>query len=144
MGGQTLYLLDTNILVHCVREDALWAEIREAYQLLLIDPTPMISVVSAGELRSLSEQLSWGKNKLDRMEFILGYFDEMPIDSRNLVEAYAEIDCHLIRRGLRMGKNDLWIAASAVVNNARLLTTDRDFDPLDSHYLSLELIAPKI
>jgi len=33
-----------------------------------------------------------------------------------------------------MGKNDLWIAATAHVSNAILLTTDRDFDHLNGVY----------
>ncbi len=143
MQKNAQYLLDTNILVHCVREDALWAEIRDDYQLLLIDPTPMISIATAGELRSLAEQLGWGNMKLDRMEFILGYFDEMPIDSRNLVDAYADIDSFLLKRGISLGKNDLWIASTSVVHDATLLTTDRDFDPLSPSYIVRHLIAPK-
>ena len=39
-----LYLLDTTILIHSVRLDATWTRIREEYQLLLIDPTPIISM----------------------------------------------------------------------------------------------------
>ena len=36
-----------------------------------------------------------------------------------------------------MGKNDLWIAATASVYNLRLLTTDNDFGHLDSQFLNL-------
>ena len=78
MSRQTLFCLDTNILVHCVREDATWTEIRDDYQLLLIEPRPKISIVSSGELRSLALQFHWGEAKLDQMEFVLGYFDEVP------------------------------------------------------------------
>ncbi len=43
-----------------------------------------------------------------------------------------------------MGKNDLWIAATAALTDARLLTSDRDFDLLDNVFLSLELVrAPE-
>ena len=53
-----LYLLDTNILVHLIRSDAVWSHVRTKYQPLLIDPRPIISVVTAGELRSLGLQLN--------------------------------------------------------------------------------------
>lgn len=42
-----------------------------------------------------------------------------------------------------MGKNDLWIAASASVLNAVLLTTDKDFDHLDEEFLEVIYIDPK-
>ena len=49
-----LRILDTNILVHYVRDDETWSQIREDYQLLVVEPTPLISIVTAEELRSLS------------------------------------------------------------------------------------------
>lgn len=142
MAFDTQYLLDTNILVHCVRDDDLWAEIRESYQLMLIEPIPLMSIVTAAELRSLSLQFDWGIEKLDRMEFALGYFIELSIDSRELVSAYATLDAHVQRSGQRMGKNDLWIAATASLADAVLLSTDRDFERLAPKYLALERIEP--
>jgi tRNA(fMet)-specific endonuclease VapC len=43
-----------------------------------------------------------------------------------------------------MGKNDLWIAATASVLKARLLTTDHDFDHLDGIFLDVLYIDPKL
>jgi tRNA(fMet)-specific endonuclease VapC len=134
-------LLDTNILVHYVRGDATWDGIRDECQLLLIDPKPLISIVTVAELKLLSMQFHWGSAKLDRMEFLLGYLDEIPIDSRKLVDYYALFDSHLRDRGQKMGKNDLWIAATASLADARLLTTDHDFDRLDPDFLALECVA---
>lgn len=39
-----------------------------------------------------------------------------------------------------MGKNDLWIAASAIVLKATLLTTDKDFDHLSPSFINIDLI----
>jgi len=39
-----------------------------------------------------------------------------------------------------MGKNDLWIAATASATSAKLLTSDQDFLHLDEVYLDLALI----
>lgn len=50
------YLLDTNILVQAVCGGEVWDRLRDEYQLLLIDPTPLICVVTVGELRSLAHQ----------------------------------------------------------------------------------------
>jgi tRNA(fMet)-specific endonuclease VapC len=41
-----------------------------------------------------------------------------------------------------MGKNDLWIAATASLLNLKLVTTDGDFDHLDSSFLSLHKVLP--
>lgn len=66
----------------------------------------------------------------------------MPIQSKDLIEAYAEIDnysqgkstTHTYPIGFsarNMGKNDLWIAATAKVTNSTILTNDNDFDHLN-------------
>ena len=41
-----------------------------------------------------------------------------------------------------MGKNDVWIAATAAVTGATLLTTDRDFDRLTPQFLTRVWIDP--
>lgn len=43
-----------------------------------------------------------------------------------------------------MGKNDLWIAATASVTGATLLTTDGDFDHLESAFLTRVWIDPTL
>ena len=40
-----------------------------------------------------------------------------------------------------MGKNDIWIAATASVFKLTLVTTDKDFDHLKDKYLDLEYNA---
>lgn len=42
-----------------------------------------------------------------------------------------------------MGKNDLWIASTASLLNLALITTDGDFDHLESHYITLNKILPE-
>jgi len=43
-----------------------------------------------------------------------------------------------------MGKNDVWIAATASILDITLITTDKDFNHLDKEYLDLKLIDLKI
>src|SRR5438876_913841 len=109
MAAPALYLLDTNILVHFVRGDAVWTRIQLAYQLLAADPTPLISIVTAGELRSLAYQRGWSAAKRDQMAFALGYFKSVTIFDPAIVEAYAVIDSYYQLQGRSIGKNDLWI-----------------------------------
>ena len=137
-----LYLLDTNVLVHMIRGDAVSAHVRATISRSLIDPRPLVSVVTAGELRSLALQFNWQGGKIDQMEFYLGYFRRVSIDAPEIIQAYAVIDAHAQRIGQPLGKNDAWIAATASVTSARLLTTDKDFDRLDPLFLSRDWIDP--
>jgi len=40
-----------------------------------------------------------------------------------------------------MGKNDLWIAATAYVIQATLTTTDKDFDHLNKTFINLDWVT---
>lgn len=42
-----------------------------------------------------------------------------------------------------MGKNDVWIAATARITGTTLLTTDKDFDPLQGVWLDREWVDPR-
>jgi hypothetical protein len=57
----TAYFLDTNILVHLIRRDALGQYLTGHYTLYVVEPRPMISDVTEGELSSLASQWGWGR-----------------------------------------------------------------------------------
>ncbi len=70
----------------------------------------------------------------------------IPVESYDLVQAYVDIEsysigCHpsLTKLGsaVKLGKNDLWIAATTVVTQATLLTSDGDFDHLHETFFSV-------
>jgi len=71
------------------------------------------------------------------------------INVETIIERYAEIDAFsqgklagkpLSGSARNMGKNDLWIAATTSVLNAKLLTLDNDFDHLKNEFIELEKI----
>ena len=84
-----------------------------------------------------------GRDKLDRMEFLLSYFQTVPVDSPDQISIYSEIDNFCLERGRVMGKNDLWIAATAALTDARLLTSDADFELHDGVFLNLDGSEPR-
>lgn len=135
-------LLDSNILLAYVRGQALYRRIEARYALKTSSPVSVISVVTEGEMRSLALQFAWGSGRRQDMEDLLGYFPIIPLPFTGVIEAYAEIDDYSRRRGIAIGKNDVWIAATAHVTGARLLTTDRDFDHLDGAFLQRDWIDP--
>ncbi|MBS1791360.1 MAG: PIN domain-containing protein [Acidobacteria bacterium] len=138
-----LILFDSNILVHLIRESAIGDYVRQRYQPLIADPRPMISVVTEGELRSLAHQWKWGKQKNDQMRFYLQHFWRVAVDTEDVFAAYAMIDAYSESLGHPMGKNDLWIAAAANATGAILVTTDTDFDHLQSDFLSIDWLDPE-
>ena len=110
---------------------------------------PLVSVVSIGELESFALRNKWGKKRLDKLDFFLKQTVIVDINFTDIIKKYGEIDAFsqgkltnnpLGMSARNMGKNDLWIAATACVSDAILLTADRDFEHLDNHYLNLERI----
>lgn len=121
--------------------DATGRYIKATYDLLMTEVRPFLCVVTEGELRSLAYQWRWGDDKREQMRFFLDYFGRALIDTPTMMEAYALIDSYSERTGNSMGKNDVWIAATAHVTGATLLTTDGDFDHLVPAFLNRERIT---
>jgi predicted nucleic acid-binding protein len=93
-------------------------------------PRAVISVVTKGELKALAYKFQWGPDKHGQLDATLASLPAVDISPRPLYEAYARLDFASASRGFKLGKNDLWIAATAVVTGGVLLTTDGDFEPL--------------
>jgi predicted nucleic acid-binding protein len=143
------YLLDTNILLTYIRDNEIARRLEGNLNLLSAKHNLILSVVSIGELRSIAIQANWGVRKFRQMERILSDFLIADIHSEDILARYAEIDAFSQGKlqgkehgfsARNMGKNDLWIAATASVLEATLLTTDWDFEHLDQHFLQLQLI----
>lgn len=138
----TDYLLDTNILVSLIRNDALGKLIQAQYNLRAFITKCMISVVTVGEIEKLARQFGWGNDKLSAMRGLLNQLIWIDINDQAIFTAYAEIECFSDAGGINMGKNDAWIAATAKASGATLLTTDHDFDHLHSVHLNRIWIDP--
>ena len=144
------YILDTNILLHYLRESELSLWIDKQFNALdSSNNEAILCVVSVGEIRAIAKINHWGQKRLDKIELLCEELLITDINSEDLIERYAEIDAFsqgkLIGRPLNttsrnMGKNDLWIAATASILNATLLTTDLDFNHLHNVFLNVECI----
>jgi predicted nucleic acid-binding protein len=142
------YLLDTGILVHYIRRSPLYQTVEKNEKLTEQDCVPFISVVTMGEILSLAKQLNWGQDKLQLLKSLFSKLIVLDINSNDikLLETYAEIDSYSknkipgnqLGRSFTMGKNDLWIASTAKVADAILLTIDGDFDHLNGPYLRVK------
>ena len=89
-----------------------------------------------------------GERKKENLENLIVNLRPIPIIKRELLDAYAEIDTYSkgkltaqpLPTGLtarKMGKNDLWIAATTYLSQATLITNDNDFDHLDGVYFKV-------
>lgn len=140
MPAPPRYILDTNIILAYIRKSILGAWIEAEYTLRSSMQTPLISIVTEGEIRSLALQRSWGSAIQREMQGLLNHFVIVDLSFPGVVSAYAQIDYFSRQSGHRMGKNDLWIAATAQAAGAVLLTTDVDFSHLKSHQVNVRWI----
>lgn len=142
------YLLDTGILVHYARQSETYQRIEQSEGLTKPDCIPFISVVTYGEILSFAIQNNWGANRVSKLKGWLNKLFVLDISSNDqkLLDTYAEIDSfsknklqsNPLGRSITMGKNDLWIASTAKVAGAILLTIDGDFDHLNGTYLTVK------
>lgn len=138
----TRYLLDTNILIAFIRANLLGHWIEATYHLTTSVTVPLICIVTEGEIHSLTKQFSWGTAKMRQLDNLLKRFVVVNLDFPHLIDTYTQIDDYSRRNGVSMGKNDVWIAATAAITGAHLLTTDKDFDHRSPRFLSRDYINP--
>ncbi|CAN5389289.1 hypothetical protein BH09BAC3_BH09BAC3_26790 [soil metagenome] len=140
------YLYDTNILAFIIKQvpeiEKLEKEITHDTGALRI-----ISIVTKAEIETLAVLFDWGEKKREQLTNLLEQFLIIPIDSEQIVAAYVEIDTFSQGKhpnkssGLsarNMGKNDLWIAATALVTDSTLLTSDGDFNHLNGVFIPVK------
>jgi predicted nucleic acid-binding protein len=144
------YILDTNILILLVKSKE-FSDFFDTKYFSNSDNTFFYTHITLGELDSISKQNQWGEKRLILLKNLLRGFSLVKSSSIDIVQSYGTIDAYsqgkLKNKPLpigisarNMGKNDLWIAASAIVLNATLLTTDKDFDHLTPHFMNIDWI----
>lgn len=84
-----------------------------------------ISVVAMGELLVSIEKSGDVEARLE-LETVLHRLQKVPIDER-IARRYGELRADLEIQGQRMSDNDLWIAATALIHDAILVTADEAF-----------------
>jgi predicted nucleic acid-binding protein len=138
------FLLDTSVILHLVRGNSLGQQIRDTYDLHHCQPRPLVCVVSLAEARVLAETNGWGEAKRNALDTAFRSLTVVNISHPTVIDAYVKLDLHARSHPLgarRMGKNDLWIAATAVAANAFFLTTDKDFECLIPSHVQGQVIS---
>jgi len=120
--------IDTNALVHWVRQDVTGQYLLQTYALEQRVERPLMSTVVEGEIRGLARCWNWGQKKLRMLDLILAELVRIESSHPDIVQVYADLYYEDQRGGHNTGENDLWIAATAKASGAKLLTCDGDFD----------------
>ncbi len=83
------YVLDTNILIHIVRDSKHWRKINDLY-----DPFRHVSHLSfaaVAEAVSFAKRTNWSERKIESLKSVVRSFDVLHSDD-GLIEDYIEID----------------------------------------------------
>ena len=143
-----IYLWDTNILVHRLRKSNTYAQLEENLNFFSPGNQVLLSIISIAEIYSLAYQRQWGPLKLSQLTALISGFRPVPIARQSILDAYVQLDVYSqgkdpllpLPSGMtarNMGKNDLWIAATAVSLSADLVTLDHDFAHLNGTWLTV-------
>ena len=118
MGG---YLIDNNVISNYFSE--VFSEKAMYFLSGVIDKTPNLSVITK------IEALSWRNTNIAKENIV-----RMFVDISNVIALSDMIvdECIAIRRNCRMKTPDAIIAATAIVNDFTLLTSDADFNRISN------------
>ena len=142
-------LYDTNILIKIVRDKSTTERVRK-----LVNPRNELeytSLINKAEILSIAMQNNWGLTRRNRLEKLFNEIVVVDISGEQILNSYINIDAFsqgkyplvkLSGSAKNMGKNDIWIAATASVFDLLLITTDKDFDHLEGVLLNRVLFDP--
>ncbi len=141
------YFLDTSAVLNLVRGKELGRQIDAVFGLSAALHRHTISIVTRGELHALAKRNGWGDSKRSALSSALDNLVTVYIDSDMLVEAYVQVEeaCRTTAGGeQKMGHNDMWIAAAALVCGLPLITTDADFKHLNGRLITVHWVDPRL
>jgi tRNA(fMet)-specific endonuclease VapC len=138
LSPNALLSLDTNVLIHWIRQNDIGVYLRNTYQLQSRLDRPVFSTVAEGELRGPARCWKWGAKKLDALDEILAELVRVDAGAPDVIDAYAELYEADQTGGHCTGENDLWIAATSKAAGAVLLTCDQDCLWMNPRYLTVE------
>jgi tRNA(fMet)-specific endonuclease VapC len=140
------YCLDTNIILVLLRGKELGRSIDQTFGLSSAPYLHTVSIVTHGELRVLCDRNGWEGARRLALDKALREFVTVDIAGSEIVEAYRRIEeanAAIPMGHQNMGKNDVWIAATAMVTALPVLTTDKDFNHLNGNLLDVHYFDPQ-
>jgi len=130
------YVLDTSVVIPILQDNEPGQYCTDNFQLASPETVVYISRVTVGELRAFAQR-SWGDRRQADLEDWIANTLIIEINKPAVFDAYVELEIARHKpptNGRTLGKNDLWIAATAVGANVELLTFDKGFDAMADVY----------
>lgn len=134
------YVLDTSSLLNLLRGKKLGELIDRTFGLRAAPYMHTLSIVTHAELWVLIERNGWGEERKATVEKALQEFVTIDVSGSQIVSAYRRVEAASV--GITMGKNDIWIAATAMITGLPLITTDKDFNHLNGKLLEVHYVDP--
>ena len=132
-----IYLLDTNAISALMR-----ADVRMASWLSSLGAGDRVAIctITRGEVLFGLQRLAQGRRRTELETKAGKLFAILPCEPLPPAAAdrYASVKISQQRRGLPLDENDLWIAATALVMEATLVSRDSDFQGVEG----LALVEP--
>ncbi len=97
-----VYLLDTNVVLHLVRGNALGQHLASAFGLLDAVKRPLVSIVTHGELMVVADRNSWGVQKCLALQKALDNLVTIDLNDRSVLT--ADVECSGSRDVRRAGR----------------------------------------
>jgi len=149
------FVLDTGIMIGLLRGAPYARYVLDEYQPFTAPSITVQSIVTLAELEAFGFRLKWGQKKMDALDELVRKIPQQDINHPAVIRQYVEIDAfrqsgHPERKltsgqcAFSMGDNDIWIAATAAAMSATLLTTDKDFLPLNDEFIKVVYVDPKM
>jgi tRNA(fMet)-specific endonuclease VapC len=113
-------LVDTNVIVKMLNGDLEAVEIFESLDEVFV------SVITAGELYYGASKSARNQENKKLFEDFLSEYPIIEI-SEGIGCVYGEVKAGLVKIGVNIPENDLWIASTALEKNMTLVSFDRHF-----------------
>lgn len=124
------YLLDTNAVSDLAGENA-----RVIARLSALAPTDRVltCAVVRGELLYGLRRLPPGQRRSDLERKVIGVLGGLPCEAVTpaVADKYAEVKATRMQKGWPLDDNDCWIASTALIVGATLVSRDRDFGQIE-------------
>lgn len=143
------YVLDTNVILFYLKDNDTKEFIENNFGPFKKDNTGIISIVTIAEIGVLARRNDWGNRRIKIVEKLFENLVVVDVNSRDLIDAYIDVESfsenkHPTKKysnsSRNMGKNDIWIAATTIVTNSELITSDQDFEHLDGEFFKVNLV----
>jgi predicted nucleic acid-binding protein len=91
------YVLDTNVLIHAVRNSPTWQFIDEIFAPFDFENQTFICFVSVAEILSIAKQLGWQYQKLQGLALLFSQLEIITVSGQPddaMIASYVEIDAY--------------------------------------------------